>query len=54
MISKWWIGKDLEEGGRGQILRYYPGIRLEGLRETTKTLSQDSRYPGRDLNPEAL
>jgi hypothetical protein len=30
-------------------LRYYPGILLEGLRKTTKT--QDSRYPGRDMNP---
>jgi hypothetical protein len=24
------------------ILRYYPGIHLEGLRKTTKTLGQDS------------
>jgi hypothetical protein len=31
-------------------LRYYPGICLEGLRKTTKILSQDSRHPGRDLN----
>jgi hypothetical protein len=31
-------------------LRYYPGICL-GLRKTTKNLSQDSRTPGRDLNP---
>jgi hypothetical protein len=30
--------KVLEESGRGLILRYYPGIRLEGLRETTDTL----------------
>jgi hypothetical protein len=27
------------------------GICLEGLRKTTKNLSQDSRSPGRDLNP---
>jgi hypothetical protein len=30
----------------------WPGIRLKGLRETTKNLSQDRRSPGRDLNPE--
>jgi len=35
----------------GLILTYYPGIRLEGLRGTTKTLSQDSRSLGPDLNP---
>jgi hypothetical protein len=29
--------------GRGLILRYYLGIRLEGLRKTTKSLRQDSR-----------
>jgi hypothetical protein len=32
-------------------LRYYPRMCLEGLRKTTKHLSQDSRSPGRDLNP---
>jgi hypothetical protein len=32
-------------------IRYYPGICLEGLRRTTKPLIQDSRYPGRDMNP---
>jgi hypothetical protein len=26
----------------------YPGISLVGLRKTTKHLSQDTRYPGRD------
>jgi hypothetical protein len=31
-------------------LRYYPRIRLEGQRKTTKTLIQVSRSPGRDLN----
>jgi hypothetical protein len=35
-------------------LKYYPSICLEGLRNTTKTLSQDSRSPGQDLNPEIL
>jgi hypothetical protein len=29
--------------------RYYPDICLEILRKTTKTISQDSRSPGRDL-----
>jgi hypothetical protein len=31
-------------------LRYYPSICMEGLRKTTKNLSQNSRCPGRDLN----
>jgi hypothetical protein len=36
------------------IFRYYTsisGIYLEGLRKTKVNLSQDSRSPGRDLNP---
>jgi hypothetical protein len=33
------------------ILRYYPGICLEGLWKTTKNVSRYSRSPGRDLNP---
>jgi hypothetical protein len=33
-------------------LSHYPEICLEGLRETTRNLSQHSRFPGRDLNPE--
>jgi hypothetical protein len=28
-------GKDLEGIGNGLILRYYPGIRLEGMSTTT-------------------
>jgi hypothetical protein len=32
-------------------LRYCPGICLDGLRKTTKKLSQDSKSVGRDLNP---
>jgi hypothetical protein len=32
-------------------LRYCTGICLEGLRETTKIVSQHSRCLGRDLNP---
>jgi hypothetical protein len=43
VIREWWIWKDLEGRGRGLILRYYPGIHLEGLRKTTKTLV---RIPG--------
>jgi hypothetical protein len=44
-------GKYLEGNGSGLILRYYPGVFLEGLRNTTKDLSQGSRSPGRDLKP---
>jgi hypothetical protein len=33
------------------ILRYYPGIYLEGLIITTNILSQDRWSPGRDWNP---
>jgi hypothetical protein len=32
-------------------LRYYAGICLEVLEKTTKTLSQNRRSTGRDLNP---
>jgi hypothetical protein len=32
-------------------LRYYPRIWLDRTRKTIKNLSQDSRSPGRDLNP---
>jgi hypothetical protein len=41
----------VEGSGGGLILRHYPRIWLKGLRKTTKTLSQDSRAPDRDLNP---
>jgi hypothetical protein len=41
----------VEEGGSGFILRQYLSIRPEGLRKTTNNLIQDSRCPGRDLNP---
>jgi hypothetical protein len=51
VINEWWIRKDLEESGRRIILRYYLGIRLEGLRKSTKNVSQDSRSPDRDRNP---
>jgi hypothetical protein len=36
----------MEGSGRGLV-----GICLEGLRKTTKNLSQDSRYTARDFNP---
>jgi hypothetical protein len=51
-IIEWWsLGKDLVESGRGQILRYYPGIRLEGLQKTTKNLNQDRGSPGPRIEP---
>jgi hypothetical protein len=40
----------MEGSGGDLIYRYYPVIRLEELRKTTKNLSHDSRSPGRDLN----
>jgi hypothetical protein len=42
--------KDLVGSGHDLILRYSPGIRLEGLRKTTKPLRIGGRR-GRDLNP---
>jgi hypothetical protein len=44
-------GKDFEGNSRDLILKYCSGIRLEGLRETTNNLSQDSWSPSPDLNP---
>jgi hypothetical protein len=41
----------VEGSGSDQILRYYPGIILEALRKTTKTLSHDSSSLSLDLNP---
>jgi hypothetical protein len=41
----------MEGSGRGLILRHYPGMCLDGLRKTKKNVGQDSRSPGRDLNP---
>jgi hypothetical protein len=32
------------------ILRYYPGIRMEGPNKTTRNLYQDSRSLGEDFN----
>jgi hypothetical protein len=46
-----------KECGRKQSqpnLKYYPGICLEGMRKTTKTLCKDSRSPGQDLNLDTM
>jgi hypothetical protein len=43
-----WNGCERKQSGL--ILRYYPNICLEGLRKTTKVLSQDSQSPGQDFN----
>jgi hypothetical protein len=37
---------DMGGSGLGLILRYYPGIFLEGLRKITETLSQDTQSLG--------
>jgi hypothetical protein len=51
--DKWMLNwKGCVRNGRGLILRHYPSICYEGLKETTKNLSQDNLYPGWDLNPE--
>jgi hypothetical protein len=42
--------KDLEGSVRGLIFRYYRNILLEGLRQKTENLSQNSRSPGLDFN----
>jgi hypothetical protein len=42
---------DVEANDRGLILRYYPRICLEGLRNPTINLSKYNRAPGGDLNP---
>jgi hypothetical protein len=41
--------KDMEGSGHDRVLWYSTSILLEGLRETTKNLSQDHWSPGRDL-----
>jgi hypothetical protein len=46
MMANW---KDFAGRGPGLILRYYPRIRLEWLRKTTKNLKQDGR--SREWNP---
>jgi hypothetical protein len=44
------VSDKVEGSDRGPILRHYPSICLEGLRNTTISLSHDSRSPGRELN----
>jgi hypothetical protein len=43
--------KNVDESSRGRILNFYPGICLEGLRNTTGKLNHDSWFTGRDLKP---
>jgi hypothetical protein len=51
-ISKWWLlVKYLVRSGHSLILRYYPGIRLEGLRKTWKTSIRIAGHRGQYLNP---
>jgi hypothetical protein len=38
VISEWWIEKDLVASGH--VLRYHPGIYVEGLKNTTTNLSR--------------
>jgi hypothetical protein len=51
MSERWWVGKDLVGSGRGLILGYYPVIRLEGLRKTTKISIRIAGHRGREFNP---
>jgi hypothetical protein len=41
----------MEESRHGLILRCYPNISLEGLRNSTQHLSQDNQSPDWYLNP---
>jgi hypothetical protein len=53
-MIEWQVNDELEgkvASGRGPTLKHHPGIRLEGLRKTTKNLNQDSRSSGRELKP---
>jgi hypothetical protein len=51
VISEW-AGKDVEGSGHGLILCYSARVCLNGLRKSMNYLNRDSRYPGRNLNPE--
>jgi hypothetical protein len=48
MMMNW---KGFLGSGYGLILRYYRGIRLEGLTKTTKNVNQDSWFPGLTFEP---
>jgi hypothetical protein len=47
LLNDW---ENVEGSGRGLILRHFLGMLLEGLRETTKNLSQDCRCYSRNSN----
>jgi hypothetical protein len=49
MIDHWWVRKGFEGNSSG-LSRYYPGISQEGLKETTKIISQDSWCCGQYSN----
>jgi hypothetical protein len=42
--------KDLEGSGRG-LSRHYRSISLDGLNRTTEAFSEDSQYPGQNIEP---
>jgi hypothetical protein len=46
------IGKNVKGKGRDLILRYYPGIHLEGLRKSTETSVTKAGLRASYLNPE--
>jgi hypothetical protein len=49
------LNNELERTWRAVIcVMYYTSICLNGLKKATKNLSQDSRSPDRDLNPEPV
>jgi hypothetical protein len=52
-MNEWCMSDELERICKKAVWPNFEGlsdIRLEGLREATRNLSQDSRSPGRDLN----
>jgi hypothetical protein len=53
-MKGWQVNDELERIWEEAVvanLKYCSGIWLEGLRKTTKYISQDSRFLNRDLNP---
>jgi hypothetical protein len=51
MKSERWIGKDLEETVRELNLDTISVFVWKDWKKSTKTLRQDNRSPGKDLNP---
>jgi hypothetical protein len=47
-VTRLYFEKDLVGSGRGLILKYDPGIRLEGMRKTMKNLSERLRSKRKD------